>query len=46
LAPYLARKIAAILRARKKNLEFDYIEKRILELGLNSVWRGLLDDIA
>ncbi len=41
--PKHARDIAAILRAKKNQLEFGYIEEWVGQLGLGSVWKELLD---
>ena len=38
-----ARDIAAILRAKKNQLEIGYIEEWVAQLGLGSVWKELLD---
>ncbi|MBI1792687.1 MAG: hypothetical protein HYR70_00665 [Chloroflexi bacterium] len=40
------RDIAAILRAKKNQLNFEYIEGWITRLGLGSVWKEILDNIA
>jgi hypothetical protein len=44
--PKHARDIAAILRAKKNQLDFGYIEEWITQLGLGSVWKEMLDNIA
>ena len=44
--PKHARDIAAILRAKKNQLDFGYIEEWVTRLGLGSVWKELLDSIA
>lgn len=44
--PKHARDIAAILRAKKNQLDFGYIEKWVTQLGLGAVWKELLDSIA
>lgn len=44
--PKHARDIAAILRARKDQLDFGYMEGWIEQLGLGFVWREILDGIA
>mgnify|MGYP001245833450 FL=1 len=44
--PKHARDIAAILRAKKNQLEFGYIEEWVAQLGLGSVWKEMLDSIA
>ena len=44
--PKHARDIAAILRAKKNQLEIGYIEEWVTQLGLGSVWKELLDSIA
>jgi len=38
-----SRDIAAILRARKDQLDIRYIEKWITRLGLSSLWKEILD---
>jgi hypothetical protein len=44
--PKHSRDIAAILRAKKDQLDFGYIEEWTPRLGLNSLWKELLDSIA
>ncbi len=44
--PKHSRDIAAILRAKRDQLDFDYIEKWVTRLGLNSVWKEMLDSIS
>jgi hypothetical protein len=44
--PKHARDIAAILRAKKNQLDLGYIEEWVTRLGLGSVWKELLDSIA
>ncbi len=44
--PKHARDIAAILRAKKNQLDFGYIEEWVTRLGLGSVWKEMLDSIA
>jgi len=44
--PKHARDIGAILRAKKEQLDYGYIEKWVNRLGLNSVWKEILDSIA
>jgi hypothetical protein len=44
--PKHARDIAAILRAKKNQLEFGYIEEWVKRLGLGSVWKEMLDSVA
>ena len=44
--PKHARDIGAILRAKKEQLDYGYIEKWVNRLGLNSVWKEMLDSIA
>jgi hypothetical protein len=44
--PKHARDIAAILRAKKDQLDLGYIEEWVTQLGLSSVWQELLDSIA
>jgi hypothetical protein len=43
--PKHARDIAAILRAKKNQLDFGYIEEWVSRLGLGSVWKELLDSL-
>jgi hypothetical protein len=43
--PKHARDIAAILRARKNELDMIYIEKWITQLGLDAIWKEILDSI-
>src|SRR5574339_153663 len=40
-----SRDIAAILRTKKDQLDFAYIEEWATRLGLNSLWKELLDSI-
>jgi hypothetical protein len=44
--PKHARDIAAILRAKKNQLDFGYIEEWVTQLGLDSVWKEMLDSVA
>ena len=44
--PKHARDIAAILRAKKNQLDLGYIEEWVTQLGLGSVWKEILDTIA
>ena len=44
--PKHARDIAAILRAKKDQIDFGYIEEWTTRLGLSSLWKELLDSIA
>ena len=44
--PKHARDIAAILRAKKDQLDFGYIEEWVAQLGLGSVWKEMLDSVA
>jgi hypothetical protein len=41
-----SRDIAAILRAKKSQLDFDYIDKWVYQLGLGSMWKEMLDSIS
>lgn len=41
--PKHARDIAAILRTKKNELDFEYIEKWIAELGLGEIWKEIRD---
>jgi len=43
--PKHARDIAAILRAKKDQLDFGYIEEWVAQLGLGSVWKEMLDSV-
>lgn len=43
--PKHARDIAVILRAKKNQLDFGYIEEWVTRLGLGSVWREMLDSV-
>jgi hypothetical protein len=43
--PKHARDIAAILRAKKNQLDFRYIEEWVARLGLGSVWKEMLDSV-
>jgi len=44
--PKHARDIAAILRAKKDQLNLRYIEEWVNQLGLGSVWNEMLDSIS
>lgn len=44
--PKHARDIAAILRAKKNQLDFEYIDEWVNHLGFNSVWKEMLDSVA
>jgi hypothetical protein len=44
--PKHSRDIAAILHARKEELDFGYIDEWVMRLGLGSVWREILDSVA
>ncbi len=44
--PKHSRDIAAILRAKKDQIDYGYIEEWTTRLGLNSLWKELLDSIA
>ncbi len=44
--PKHSRDIAAILRAKKDQLDFGYIEKWVARLGLSSTWKEMLDNLA
>jgi hypothetical protein len=41
-----SRDIAAILRAKKEQLDFEYVEAWVTRLGLGPVWREMLDSIS
>jgi hypothetical protein len=43
--PKHARDIAAILRAKKDQLDLGYIEEWVTRLGLDSVWKEMLDSL-
>ncbi|HJS18835.1 MAG TPA: hypothetical protein VJ785_08800 [Anaerolineales bacterium] len=43
--PKHARDIAAILKAKKDQLDFGYIERWVDQLGLGSLWKEILDNI-
>jgi len=43
--PKHSRDIAAILRAKKDQIDFGYIEEWTTRLGLSSLWKELLDTI-
>jgi hypothetical protein len=40
-----ARDIAAILRTKKNQLDFGYIEEWVMQVGLGSVWKEILDGV-
>lgn len=44
--PKHSRDIAAILRAKKDQIDYVYIEEWTTRLGLNSLWKELLDNVA
>lgn len=44
--PKHARDIGAILRTKKNQLDFGYIDSWIDQLGLGSIWKELLDGVA
>lgn len=44
--PKHSRDIAAILRAKKNELDFRYIDKWVNRLGLGSVWKEMLDSVS
>ena len=41
-----SRDIAAILKSKKNELDFDYIEGWVIRLGLNSLWKEMLDSVS
>ena len=41
-----SRDIAAILRAKKDQLDFNYIDQWVTRLGLSSLWKEMLDNIS
>lgn len=43
--PKHARDIAAILRAKRDQLDFGYVEEWVTQLGLRSVWKEMQDSI-
>lgn len=43
--PKHSRDIAAILRAKKDQIDFGYIEEWTTRLGLSSLWKELLDSV-
>jgi hypothetical protein len=43
--PKRARDIAAIVRAKRDQLDFGYIEEWVTQLGLSSMWKEMLDSI-
>lgn len=44
--PKHSRDIAAILLARKEELDFPYIEEWVTQLGLGSLWKEILDSVS
>ena len=44
--PKHSRDMAAILRAKKNQLDFEYIEGWVTRLGLGAVWKEMLDSIS
>lgn len=44
--PKHSRDIAAILRAKKNQLDLDYIDTWVIRLGLGSVWKEILGSIS
>jgi len=40
-----SRDIAAILKAKKNELDMDYIEQWVTRLGLSSLWKEMLDSV-
>jgi len=44
--PKHARDIAAILKANRDKIEFEYIEEWVTRLGLGSEWKEMLDSIS
>lgn len=44
--PKHARDISAILGSNKNQLDYGYIQRWVDQLGLSSVWKEILDDIA
>jgi len=41
-----SRDIAAILRAKKNQLDFEYMEKWVTRLGLGSLWKEMLGSVS
>jgi hypothetical protein len=41
-----SRDIAAILKAKKNELDVDYIEQWVARLGLSSLWKEMLDNVS
>lgn len=41
-----ARDIAAILRTKKNELDFEYMEEWVTRLGLSSLWKEMLDSLS
>jgi hypothetical protein len=41
-----SRDIAAILKSKKNELDIDYIEGWVIRLGLNSLWKEMLDSVS
>jgi hypothetical protein len=44
--PKHSRDIAAVLRSKKDQLNFSYIEKWVDRLGLGSIWKQMLDSVS
>lgn len=44
--PKHSRDIAAILRAKKDQLDFGYIDQWVSRLGLGSIWKQMLDSVS
>jgi hypothetical protein len=44
--PKHSRDIAAILRAKKNQVDFEYIEKWVTRLGLSPLWKEMQDSIS
>lgn len=44
--PKHSRDIAAILHARKKELDFEYIDEWVRRLGLGALWKEILDSVS
>lgn len=41
-----SRDIAAILKSKKNELDFNYIEGWVIRLGLNPLWKEMLDSVS
>jgi hypothetical protein len=41
-----SRDIAAILKAKKNELDLDYIEQEVASLGLSLIWKEMLNNVS